>query len=175
MVVRKIVLLALIAPSVLLIACSRKEPGANVPQPGSDMVCLSRADLTLLLASGNGDTQTMESALKAGANVNTSVEGLGAPIVASAMSRNYTAVKLLLDKGANVNAADSQGYTALINASLSNSQDIVPLLISRGADVNAPASLTINGRKARMTPLLIAKERNYQEVVKLLTDAGATQ
>ncbi|MGH9961488.1 MAG: ankyrin repeat domain-containing protein, partial [Pyrinomonadaceae bacterium] len=113
--------------------------------------------------------------LKAGADINTSVEGLGTPIVASAMSRNYKAVHLLLDNGANVKAIDSQGYTALINAVLANSKDIVQLLVSKGADVNSPASLTIIGKKARMTPLLIAKEKGYQEVVKLLTDAGARQ
>jgi uncharacterized protein len=92
--------------------------------------------------------------------VNTTVEGLGPPIV---------------DKGANINASDSQGYTALMNASISNNRDIVQLLLSRGADVNTPSYPTIHGKKMKLTPLIIAKAKGYQDIVKLLTAAGAKE
>lgn len=125
------------------------------------------------MASSRGDTPRMQAALKAGANVNCSIEGLGTPITMAGMSQNPGAVQFLLDQGANVNTADSEGYTALINAVISNDENTVQLLISRGADVNSPAQLIINGQKAPMTPLSIAKGRRFDAIVKLLTDAGA--
>jgi ankyrin repeat protein len=80
-----------------------------------------------------------------------------------------------LDRGANINAEDSEGYTALINASVTNSPDIVRLLISKGANVNAPSNLMVKGKKAGFTPLMIAKAKGRQEIVKLLTEAGAKE
>lgn len=169
----KTMLLVVIPIMLVLSGCASRDLNSNVQQQKRNLVCISREDLQLLLSSVAGNTQAMEAALKAGADVNTSVEGLGVPIVASAMSGNYRAVQLLLEKGANVNSTDSQGYTALINAALLNNREIVQLLVSKGADVNAPAFLTINGKKVRMTPLLIAKNKGYEDVVKLLTEAGA--
>ena len=121
------------------------------------------------------DLKTMEAALKAGANVNSSVEGLGLPIIAAAGSNNSRAVQLLLDNGANVNAVDSYGYTALVSAVLGNDFATAKLLISKGADVNLPAQIEANGKKTPMTPLVIAKSKGYEPMVKLLTDAGAKE
>jgi ankyrin repeat protein len=74
---------------------------------------------------------------------------------------------------ASVISKPSQGYTALINASVTNSPDMVRLLLSKGANVNAPSNIIVNGKKAGFTPLMIAKAKGRQEIVKLLTEAGA--
>jgi len=158
---------------LILTGCGGSARNGSIQEQKDEVVCINRAWLRLLITSGVGDEQAMEAALKAGADVNTSVEGLGIPIVAASMSGNYRAVQLLLDRGANVNARDSEGFTALINASLHNDRNIVQLLLSKGADVNAPSYLTIHGNKVHMTPLMIAKAKGHQDIVKLLTEAGA--
>ena len=118
-------------------------------------------------------TASMEAAIKSGADVNVTVEGLGPPIVITALGDNLSGVQLLLDRGANINAEDSEGYTALINASFSNNPDMVRLLLSKGVNVNAPSNLMVNGKKAGFTPMMIAKSKGHQEIVKLLMEAGA--
>jgi hypothetical protein len=175
MIKQKARLLPILAMFLMLTTCGGKVRQENSQQQRDEVVCINRAWLKLLFASGAGDEQTMEAALKAGADVNTSVEGLSMPIVAAGMSGNYRAVQLLLDRGANVNAKDSEGYTVLVNAALKNDRDTVQLLLSKGADVNAPSYLTIRGKKVHMTPLMIAKAKGYQDIVKLLTEAGAKE
>ena len=171
----KVGLSVLILAVLLLAGCGRSAQ-TNVVQNAQDGVaCLKRADLKLIAAALNRNTATMQDAVKSGADVNVTVEGLGPPIVISALGDNYEGVKLLLDGGANVNAEDSEGYTALINASFSNNPNIVRLLLSKGANVNAPSNLMLNGKRTGFTPLMIAKSKGYQEVVRLLTEAGAKE
>lgn len=141
----------------------------------TDVVCVSRANLKLIVAAMTRDSVTMESAIQAGADVNTTVEGLGPPIVAAALTDNYPAVKLLLERGANPNASDNQGYTALINASLNNNRDMLQLLLAKGADVNATSYPTINGQRVQLTPLMIAKAKGHADIAKLLIEAGAKE
>ena len=97
------------------------------------------------------------------------------PIVIAALTDSYDAVKLLLDKGADVNASDSQGYPPLINACLNNNTQIVQLLLARGADVNASASPIINGKKVKLTALMIAKSKGHDEIAKSVSEAGAKE
>lgn len=170
----KVALFVLILVVLVLTGCGR---GARkeVVKENNDVVCIKRPDLTLVVAAIERDVATMEAAVQAGADVNTSVDGLGPPIVAAALTDNSRAIQLLLDKGANINASDRLGYTALINASLNNNREIVQLLLSKGADVNAPSYLTIHGNKVHMTPLMIAKAKGHEDIVKLLTEAGAKE
>ena len=157
-----------------LISCGRaqKDVAQNTPD---NMVLLRRADLRLIAAALNSNTSIMEAAIKSGADVNITVEGLGPPIVIAALGDNYSGVQLLLDGGANINAEDSEGYTALIRASFSQSPEMVRLLLSRGVNVNAPSNLMAHGKKTGFTPMMIAKSKGNQEIVKLLTEAGAKQ
>jgi ankyrin repeat protein len=137
------------------------------------MVCMKQSDLKLVVAALMRDQPGIEAAVQNGADVNVTIEGLGPPLVFAALTDNHKAVQLLLDKGADINTSDSHGYTALLNASFSNNSDIVQLLLARGADVNMSSEITTNGKKARVTPLMMAKSKGHQTVIKLLTDAGA--
>jgi len=175
MTYRRILLFVVTPIFLILTGCSGSARKGSIQEQKGEVVCINRAWLRLLIASGTGDQQAMEAALKAGADVNTSVEGLGIPIVAASMSGNDRAVQLLLDRGANVNAKDSEGFTALINASLHDDRNIVKLLLSKGADVNEPSYLIIYGNKVHMTPLMIARSKGHQDIVKMLTEAGAKE
>jgi ankyrin repeat protein len=169
----KVALLVLMLAVLVLTGCGRGAQEDIAQRPQGDMVCLKRADLKLIAAALNRNTASMGAAIKSGADVNVTVEGLGPAIVVTALGDNYSGAQLLLDRGANINAEDSEGYTALINASFSNNPDMVRLLLSKGANVNAPSNLMVNGKKAGFTPLMIAKSKGYQEIVELLTKAGA--
>lgn len=61
-----------------------------------------------------------------------------------------------------VNKQDEFGYTALMIACINNLINIVELLLDNGADVNIKNNY--DGREA----LVIAKEYNYDTIVKLL-------
>ena len=170
----KVALLILMLVVSGLTGCGQGARNGVTQKAQDDTVCLKRADLKLIAAALNSDTATMEAAIKSGADVNVAVEGLGPSIVVASLG-NYSGVQLLLDRGANINAEDSEGYTALINASVTNSPDMVRLLLSKGANVNAPSNLMVKGKKAGFTPLMIAKGKGRQEIVKLLTEAGAKE
>jgi len=169
----KVALLVLMLAVFVLTGCGRSGQKDVAQKEQGDMVCLKRADLKLIAGALNRNTASMEAAIKSGADVNVTVEGLGPPIVVTALGDNYSGVQLLLNRGANINAEDSEGYTALINASFRNSPDMVRLLLSKGANVNAPSNLMVDGKKAGFTPLIIAKSKGQQEIVELLTKAGA--
>jgi uncharacterized protein len=93
--------------------------------------------------------------------------------VRAAEAQRWIAFLHLLDKGANINANDAQGHTALIDAALLNHRDVARLLVSRGADVNTPSDLVIHGKKTSLTALTIARSKGHQDIVMLLTEAGA--
>ena len=173
MVSKKVALFVLMFVVLGLIGCGRDTQKDIAQKEQADMVCLKRSDLKLIAGALNRNTASMEAAINSGADVNVTIEGLGPPIVVTALGDNYRGVQLLLDRGANINAEDSEGYTALINASLSNNPDMVRLLLSKGANVNAPSNLMVNGKKVGFTPMMIAKSKGHQEIVKLLMEAGA--
>ena len=175
MTLRSICLFVLvISIPVTVISCRKSSPKDSAQNKD----CVPRAALTnlrLLIASGTGDLKEMDAVLKAGADPNVS-DSFGTPVVAAAASGNIEAVKLLLDKGANVNAIDSYGYTPLMLASLNEKSGMVRLLISKGADVNASSYPLLNGkRNSRFTALLIAKWKKNEEIVRLLSEAGAKE
>jgi hypothetical protein len=170
----KVAFFILMLVVLVLSGCGQGFRNSVTQKAQDDTVCLKRADLKLIAAALKTDTATMESAIKSGADVNVAVEGLGPSIVIASLG-NYSGVQLLLDRRANINAEDSEGYTALINASVGNSPGMVRLLLSKGANVNAPSNLMVKGKKAGFTPLMIAKSKGHQEIVKLLTEAGAKE
>jgi ankyrin repeat protein len=166
--------LVIFLSAFLVAACSRAKPDIPQQQQLVDVVCISQRDLKLLFASAKGDVQAMQSALKDGADVNSSLlASLGTPLIMAATGGDYEGVKLLVDHGADVNAVDTEGYTPLISAVLSNNKDSVQLLIARGADVNKERVWTVRGEQTRISPLVIARHKGNGEIVKLLTEAGA--
>jgi uncharacterized protein len=160
---------------LILTGCGRAAQRDVVQNAQDGTPCLKRADVKLISAALKRNTPTMEEAIKSGADVNAIVEGLGPPIVITAMVDNYDGVKLLLDRGASINAEDSEGHTPLINASFSDSPNMVRLLLSKCANANAPSNLMVNGKPVRFTPMMIAKSKGSQEIVRLLTEAGAKE
>ncbi len=156
-------------------SCRQSSPRGGAQEPD----CVPRLTLTnlrLLVAAWQGSVEEMDAMIKAGADVNTFDSLLGTPIVAAADSGNHKAVELLVSKGANVNATDNDGQTALMKAARSGNGDTVRLLISKGADVNSTCYPLINGKRtSKFTALTFAKWKKNEDIIKLLTDAGARE
>jgi len=77
-------------------------------------------------------------------------------------------VDLMLPKVLNVNHVFTDGNTCLAAAATGNQVVIAKLLLPLGADVNVPVG------KKMLTPLHIAAERGYADMVTLLLSAGAS-
>lgn len=73
----------------------------------------------------------------------------------------------ILDKPLNVNVCDSNGFTPLHISSLCGRIEMVLLLIEAGASVN------IQSRISKMTPLQMACQNNHIKVVKALLGTGS--
>ena len=87
------------------------------------------------------------------------------PLIAAVQSNNQESVKILLERGVDPNVSDAKG-SALIHACENPTLEIVKLLIEYGAFVN----VTNNDKD---TPILIASQHGYLDIVKFLIDAGA--
>lgn len=158
-------------------------------------------EIRLLLSCRFGRTEEVKALIAQGVNVNTPVGPFGSTPLAWAA--NAQIARLLIDAGADVNAKDRTNetplteacqafqktevikvllehgadttiisdfmcYNALMWAVWANNIEAVKILIEHGADVNAE-------NECGKTPLSIAKEKGYQEIITLLKAAGAVE
>ena len=107
--------------------------------------------------------------IEAGADVNERDEN-GTPALNTAVRfRRNQLIDILLRSGAEINAADeSSGRTALALAVEIKDTETVKQLIEAGANLEMTDTWG-------NTPLMTARSKGLEEIVKLLTDAGATQ
>ena len=107
--------------------------------------------------------------IEAGADVNERDEN-GTPALNTAVRfRRNQLIDFLLRSGAEINAADkSSGRTALKLAVEIKDIETVKQLIEAGANLEMTDTWG-------NTPLMTARNKGLEEIVKLLTDAGATQ
>ena len=78
-------------------------------------------------------------------------------------------IDLLISKGANINHVDDGGDTALTNAVRCNHSEIVNYLLEKGADPNGGKT------KNSIKPILLARDKNFSELEKLLVQYGAEE
>ena len=142
---------------------------------GADVNLKGHGDYTPLMwaAESAKTTEIMELLIEKGADVHpVAQDGVNALIKAifGAVSDkgSINAIKLLINKGLDVNYQMSNGYSILMIAARWGKIEVVNYLISVDADVNAKA---IEGD----TPLSIAVEEEYTEIIKLLKETGAKE
>jgi ankyrin repeat protein len=107
--------------------------------------------------------------IEGGADVNER-DQLGIPVIVNAACRgNNQHIDILLSSGAEINASvGSSGRTALMCAIEWKRVETVKLLIEKGADLEI-------ADKQGNTPLMIAKDNSYEEIIELLMEAGAVK
>jgi ankyrin repeat protein len=121
-------------------------------------------DTPLALALG-GHPEIATILLERGADVNVQ-RNTGKTALMRVQREDF--IKALLDKGAKVDVRDNDGDTPLIYAVRQENLIKVKLLLAKGADPNVK-----NNRGE--TAFSIAKERATQELIQILTQAGAKQ
>ncbi len=142
---------------------------------GIDVNSKGYNDLTALIwAAWKGHADIAKLLLDRGAQVNVK-DGNSNTALLWAMYAGENGrteiTKLLLDRGAQVNAKTENGNTALMEAMYGDRNgltDITKLLLDRGAEINAK-----NGKGE--TALKLAKENNLKAIIRILTNAGATE
>lgn len=109
-----------------------------------------------------GSSEEIESAIRAGADVNRRAYIYGAkvpPLFVAVMEENYDAIRVLLEYGAH----EGDGFTAAV---VKGKRKLLKMLVDCGADINAE---DMNG----YTPLFLAVTANKPRIVKWLIDLGA--
>ncbi len=123
-------------------------------------------DIITIAAVAN-DSEMVRTAIKAGGRAKniTSIYD-GTALIAAAHLGNWESVEVLIGAGAPLDHVNNLGWTALIEAVVLGDGGprhvkIVELLIAAGAD---RAITDRNGK----TPLQLARERGYQEIIRAL-------
>jgi beta-lactamase regulating signal transducer with metallopeptidase domain len=164
-------LVVLMLAPVRAVTLSRKQTVASAQAPDSPSNktgkrSASGLDRALIRSAAAGDLSEIDELLRAGANVNCTVEigEFGSPLTAAAYKGRPDAVRLLLDRGADPNLVGNS--TPLINAAAAGHVEIVSLLLDRGANID---QITPGNQNA----LIRASEKGRLEIVKLLVARGA--
>jgi ankyrin repeat protein len=119
---------------------------------------------SLFEALRQGDTASLRTSMRAGADVNSRDADGTTLLMQAALYATAADLEFLLAHGADANAKNNAGHTALMRAVPDLAK--VKLLVEHGANVNALAQST--------TPLLIAAGTPHAEaLVRYLLDKGA--
>ncbi len=139
----------------------------------------------LFFALKSGIPEAPVVVLEAGGNADY-VGPDGTSVVQLAMyQKDYAFAARMIERGANLTALDRNGNQLLHAAVLANQPSLVKLLLAKGADANALTSASkvtlrfeVNFTSAQFvaqpkSPLLLAAESGFADVMQTLVDAGA--
>ena len=130
-----------------------------------------KQDSPLLLAGAEGTVDIMKLILEAQPDFTRYNRFGGTSLVPAAERGHVDMVKLLVNTKVDLDHVNHLGWTALLEAIVLSDgglrhQKIVQLLVDAGANVNI-------GDKEGVTPLQHARQKGFQEIVKILELAGA--
>jgi uncharacterized protein len=133
----------------------------------SALLSAAPPDASVADAAMNGDTTTIRSLIKEGADVN-SAQGDGTTALHwAALKGNVELASMLLYAGASPRATTRLGgYTPLLMASKNGDAAMVDVLLSNGADANDKTTTGV-------TPLMFAAASGHADAVEALLDKGA--
>lgn len=108
----------------------------------------------------NNDTESLETLLKAGLNVNLANHKGNTLLMLASYNGSLEVAKLLLEKGAEVDKVNDKGQTPLAGVCFKGYYEIAELLLKFGADPN----YSVNS----LTPMNCALMFRRKDIVKLL-------
>lgn len=128
----------------------------------------SSLDAQLLAAAKSGDTATLQSLLRQGANIEAinRQEYSETPLIEAASQDQTDTVTLLLSHGANIEAKGQYGYNALMESAERGYTNVVKILVDKHANIEARSESGDNA-------LGLAALGGHTDTVKLLLDSGA--
>ena len=124
-----------------------------------------------LIPTADGYLELLKLTLQAGADVHSTDSYNGTGLIRAADRGHVEIIRELLKTDIKVNHVNRLGWTALLEAIILGDggprhTEVVRLLVEGGADVNLADG---NG----VTPLAHARQHGYDEMVKILQNAGA--
>ena len=120
----------------------------------------------LYCAAGRDDATLVKLLADAGADKDAPDNAGITPLLRAILNGHDRVVSALLEAGANKEGPDGRGITPLTRAVLDGHAQIAQILISRGAYTKKIRPLT------GATLLMIAAQKGYGDIVKLLLEAG---
>jgi len=120
----------------------------------------------LYWAARKGHSKVAQLLIAHKADVNYTTPEKWTALMEASLVGNDDVAQLLIEKGANVNMVTVENATALLMAVSRGNTPIVKLLLRAGA---AKSIIVQKGYYEGKTPLLIAKERNFNDIVDLLS------
>ena len=157
--------------TALMLAClSGNIEAINVLlKAGADISIASVDGATWIHCAVDGtcSRETLKAVISHGADVNTTGNNNVTALMMACWKGNVDAIHALLNAGADPNITDIKGATCILYAVDGDcSKETIQAIISRGADVNATDN-------SKLTPLIIACQKGYVDVVNVLLNAGA--
>ncbi|MEW6708497.1 MAG: HEAT repeat domain-containing protein [Candidatus Riflebacteria bacterium] len=152
-------------------ANTTSEPADSEPIKNQAVKDKSDDDLTgkLFAAIKNGDTATVKSLIEKGAPVSPRNDSGMTPLMAAAYFGNREIAAFLLSKKASPDEINYRnGTTPLMLATLRRHVEIIKLLAAAKADLN-------QSDKRGQTALMIARQKKFADIEKLLLQLGALQ
>jgi ankyrin repeat protein len=122
-----------------------------------------------MLAALNGDLHAVKESIKHGADINVQDHEGRTALMFAVINRHADAASELLKAGAEVNLIAKDGSSALLLAVSSGDNQSAQALLRQGADTSARYI------QSGQTALALAKERGYEDIVRLLEEAGAEE
>lgn len=124
-----------------------------------------------LISTSEGYLELLQMTLEAGADVHSKDSYNGTGLIRAADRGHVEIIRELLKTDIEIDHVNNLGWTALLEAILLGDggprhTEVVRLLVEAGADVNLADS---NG----ISPLAHANRRNYQQIMEILSAAGA--
>src|SRR5688500_16621564 len=124
-----------------------------------------------LIATSEGYLELLRLTLQAGADVHSTDSYNGTGLIRAADRGHVEIIQELLKTDIKIDHINNLGWTALLEAIIlgdggARHTEVVRLLVEAGADVNLADS---NG----ITPLAHARQRGYQQIMDILSTAGA--
>ncbi len=150
------ILVYLLLPCALLVACSSEQPSAG-----------DEAALPLISAAEAGDSQRISALLMDKTAVDSRDSCRWTPLMKASLYGHAEATNLLLTAGAQLDLTDKGGYSALMLAASNNHFVVVQQLLEQGANPNMQEST--HG----WTALIWAAKRGHKESVAALIQGGA--